>query len=125
MHKFLYITTKKQLVAILELSNNILSIVMPMREGSIREKTNRALQATDFGFHDVFMDLPVLWMDSILDRLEDIDIGMPIKISSKEVGVLIELVNFLNENEIFVGDVEGVNRILSEISNTDNKDFII
>lgn len=125
MHNFLYITTRKQVNALLELSDNIAAIVMPMKAGGIREKTNRALDETDFGFHDVFMDLPVMWMDSILIRLDANEVGTQIRVSSKEANILMDLVNFLNDNELFVGDYQATNRILSEISNTDSHEVLI
>jgi hypothetical protein len=123
MNNFLYITSEKQLDILDELFNNILTIVKPMKEGSIRERTNRALSNSELGLHDIFIDLPAMWMDSILLRMSDRKKGSTIKISSVEAIVLLELIHFLNENELYVGDVTAVSRILSEISHTDNKDI--
>ena len=118
MNNFLYITSEKQLDILDELFNNILTIVKPMKE-----RTNRALSDSELGLHDIFIDLPAMWMDSILLRMSDRKKGSTIKISSVEAIVLLELIHFLNENELYVGDVTAVSRILSEISHTDNKDI--
>lgn len=120
MPTYLYITTPKQKMAIRGLSINIDSVIKPMRAGSIRERTNRALESAEVGLHDVFIDLPAMWLESIYMRIDNIAQGDPIMLSSSEAQVLIDLINFLHTNDIYVGDFESVRRILTEISHTDD-----
>lgn len=119
MKNSLCITTTKQISALSELANNVSVLGKSMANGIVGERTSRALHDVELGLHDLFLDLPVLWMESINARLRGNSIGDPVNITATEAKVLVDLTVFLNQHGIFEGDFDTIMRILSELSHAD------
>lgn len=81
------------------LGGNLDIILNPLISSTRIESTKRTIDGLD-GLHELLISIPVLWLESISDRIHQCEIGKSIYISSVECRVLIEVIEFMDRKRL-------------------------
>jgi len=107
-------------IVIVRLINYVDLILTPMRCNADEKHTSDMMDGVE-AFSGILIDIPVMWMESIKDRLEK-SINGSLYISNHEIEILLSMLDFIKSSELGVANMDDARQLLMEMSvvNTNN-----
>jgi len=81
------------------LGENLTVISTPLIASTRIESTKRTIDGLD-GLHELLISIPVLWLESICDRINQAEVGKSVYVSKAECSVLIEIIEFMDRKQL-------------------------
>jgi len=73
------------------------TLMVPLKDNIITSGTLRESKDMNHGIHDLLIEVPILWLESIVEKIEN---GQVSEITDQEISIVKRILYFLRESDI-------------------------